>query len=109
MKLSNSTLGGLPVAVPSYDRAALTGGIVHFGLGNFHRAHMAWYLDQLFEAGEGHDWALIGAGVRQGDAAMRDRLAAQDQVAQPDRSQHGQADHDQLERSSQPAQHRLSF
>ena len=63
MKLSNSTLGGLPVAVPSYDRAALTGGIVHFGLGNFHRAHQAVYLDRLMNTGEGHDYAIIGAGV----------------------------------------------
>ena len=55
----------LPDAVgrPGYDRAALSPGIVHVGVGNFHRAHMAWYLDQLFEMGEGQDWALIGAGV----------------------------------------------
>lgn len=78
--LSQSTLPQLPETVgrPGYDRAALRPGILHVGVGNFHRAHMAWYLDQLFEAGEGHDWALIGAGVRPGDAAMRDRLAAQD-------------------------------
>lgn len=78
--LSQSALTDLPETVgrPGYDRGALTPGILHVGIGNFHRAHMAWYLDQLFEAGEGHDWALVGAGVRPGDAAMRDRLAAQD-------------------------------
>ena len=78
--LNASTLADLPDAVgrPGYDRAALRPGIVHVGVGNFHRAHMAWYLDQLFEMGEGQDWALIGAGVRPGDVAMRDRLAAQD-------------------------------
>ena len=63
--LNASTLADLPDAVgrPGYDRAALRPGIVHVGVGNFHRAHMAWYLDQLFEMGEGQDWALIGAGV----------------------------------------------
>jgi len=78
--LTSSALNDLPATVdrPGYDRAGLKPGILHVGVGNFHRAHMAWYLDQLFEAGEGHDWALVGAGVRPGDAAMRDRLAAQD-------------------------------
>ena len=65
-------------ALPSYDRTKLTPGIVHIGLGNFHRAHMAVYLDDLFALGEGHDWAILGAGVREGDARMRDALVAQD-------------------------------
>ncbi|WP_018389988.1 mannitol dehydrogenase family protein [Ancylobacter sp. FA202] len=65
-------------ALPAYDRARLTPGIVHIGLGNFHRAHQAVYLDDLFALGEGHDWAIIGAGVRPADAAMRDALKAQD-------------------------------
>jgi mannitol 2-dehydrogenase len=66
------------VSLPAYDRAKLTPGIVHIGLGNFHRAHMAVYLDDLFALGEGHDWAIIGAGVRPTDAAMRTALKAQD-------------------------------
>ena len=80
MKLSNQTLTQLPgaIKVPSYDRSALTPGIVHIGLGNFHRAHQAWYLHRLMQQGLAHDWAIIGAGVRPGDAAMRDRLLAQD-------------------------------
>jgi len=65
-----------PAQIHKFD--ALTPGIVHIGLGNFHRAHQAWYLHRLMQAGEAHDWALIGAGVRAGDAAQRDRLAAQD-------------------------------
>ncbi|MGP9804999.1 mannitol dehydrogenase family protein [Paracoccus sp. NSM] len=78
--LTEAALAQLPdgVARPSYDRARLTPGILHVGVGNFHRAHLAWYLDRLFALGEGHDWALIGAGVRAGDQAMRDRLARQD-------------------------------
>ena len=65
-------------ATPAYDRNRLTPGIVHIGLGNFHRAHMAVYLDDLFALGQGHDWAILGAGVRAPDAAMRDALKAQD-------------------------------
>ena len=64
--------------LPSYDRSNLTPGIVHIGLGNFHRAHMAVYLDDLFAKGLCHDWAILGAGVREGDARMRDALVAQD-------------------------------
>ena len=65
-------------AVPSYDRSGLRAGIVHFGIGNFHRSHQAVYLDALFEMGEGHDFAILGAGVMPSDQAMRDRLAGQD-------------------------------
>ncbi|SER55695.1 mannitol 2-dehydrogenase [Tranquillimonas rosea] len=78
--LSAATLGSLPqeVARPGYDRSSLKPGILHVGVGNFHRAHQAVYLDRLFASGRDHDWGLVGAGVREGDARMRDRLAAQD-------------------------------
>ena len=61
--------------MPRYDRSALTRGIVHFGVGNFHRAHQAVYLDELFNAGDDHDWAIVGAGVLDGrdDAAASSR------------------------------------
>ena len=80
MKLSNANLGMLPKGIsgPTYDRANLTPGIVHIGVGNFHRAHQAWYLHRLMQAGKAHDWAIIGAGVRAPDAAMRKKLLAQD-------------------------------
>lgn len=79
-KLSLETLPRLPAAVarPAYRREDLSAGIVHFGVGNFHRAHQAAYLDDLFNAGRGRDWAIVGAGVLAADAAGRDRLAAQD-------------------------------
>lgn len=64
-------------SLPAYDRAKLKPGIVHIGLGNFHRAHMAVYLDDLFAMGEGMDWAILGAGVRAPDSRMRDALMAQ--------------------------------
>ncbi len=78
--LSDATVSALPddVRVPRYDRSALTPGIVHVGLGNFHRAHQAWYLHRLFDAGHCRDWAIIGAGVRPNDAAQREKLIAQD-------------------------------
>lgn len=83
MTLNTATLADLPdaVATPGYDRSALRSGIVHIGCGNFHRAHMAVYLDDLFQLGLGHDWAITGAGVRDGDARMRDLLAGQDYLS----------------------------
>ncbi|MDU9005141.1 mannitol dehydrogenase family protein [Sedimentitalea todarodis] len=78
--LSTATLNAMPdgVRLPGYDRQALTAGIVHIGLGNFHRAHQAWYLHRLFDLGLCHDWAILGAGVRPNDAVSRERLIAQD-------------------------------
>ncbi|MGH1454874.1 MAG: mannitol dehydrogenase family protein [Paracoccaceae bacterium] len=77
--LSLNTLSDLPETVgrPAYDRADLSAGILHFGVGNFHRAHQACYLDRLFSTGQGHDWAIIGAGVMPGDSKARQVLAAQ--------------------------------
>lgn len=80
IKLSNATLNRLPESVerPRYDRSALRAGIVHIGLGNFHRAHQAWYLHRLMQQGLAQDWAIVGAGVRPYDAVQRAKLAAQD-------------------------------
>ncbi|SMH40287.1 mannitol dehydrogenase family protein [Maritimibacter sp. HL-12] len=80
MKLTNQTLPDLPesIARPEYDRTKLTPGIVHIGLGNFHRAHQSWYLHRLMNQGLAQDWAIVGAGVRPYDDIMRQKLAAQD-------------------------------
>ena len=80
ISLCEATLGDLPKDVkrPHYDRSRLTPGIVHIGLGNFHRAHQAWYLHRLMQDGKAQDWAIIGAGVRPADAAQRERLKKQD-------------------------------
>src|SRR5690606_28023053 len=80
MELRDRTLGQLPeaVRVPAYDRSALRGGIVHFGIGHFHRAHQALYLDDLFNAGLAHDWAVTGIGVMPSESALRDALVPQD-------------------------------
>lgn len=66
------------VAMPRYDRQSITPGIVHIGLGNFHRAHMAVYLDDLMNLGLAHDWGILGAGVRPADARMREAMLGQD-------------------------------
>ncbi|MGI3163779.1 mannitol dehydrogenase family protein [Pseudooceanicola sp. 200-1SW] len=80
VRLGRAMLGTLPedIARPGYDAADLSPGIVHIGTGNFHRAHQAWYLHRLMQQGLARDWAIIGAGVRPGDALMRERLLAQD-------------------------------
>lgn len=78
--LSLAALPNLPSAVgrPAYAPQALRPGILHIGVGNFHRAHQAVYLDDLLNRGRDLDWAILGAGVRPGDAAMRRALEAQD-------------------------------
>ena len=78
--LSLATLDALPQAVerPRYERADLTPGIVHFGVGNFHRSHQAVYLDRLMNAGLAHDWAIIGVGTRPGDVRTLQTLERQD-------------------------------
>ena len=79
-RLCDANLSDLPEAIarPAYDRSAVTPGIVHIGLGNFHRAHQAWYLHRLMQQGEALDWGIIGAGVRPYDEAQRRKMAAQD-------------------------------
>ena len=80
IKLSAATLGQISgeVAKPSYQNTDLSAGIVHVGVGNFHRAHQSTYLHRLFEMGIDRDWAIVGAGVTQYDEAMRERLVSQD-------------------------------
>jgi fructuronate reductase len=77
MKLSSATLGALPdsVACPGYDRNTRGIGIVHFGIGAFHRAHMAVYTDDAMAGGEG-DWGILGVSLR--SAGVRDQMAPQD-------------------------------
>ena len=80
ISLSLSTLSELPRTIqrPRYQPNQLTPGIVHIGVGNFHRAHQALYLDDLFNQGKALDWAIVGAGVRPGDHQMRNALEQQD-------------------------------
>ncbi|MDQ6657569.1 MAG: mannitol dehydrogenase family protein [Actinomycetota bacterium] len=65
------------VAVPGYDRSAVTVGIMHVGVGGFHRAHQAMYTDAVLAQGI-TDWGICGVGVLPADASMRDALQSQD-------------------------------
>jgi mannitol 2-dehydrogenase len=80
LPLTAANLPSLPadLPVPSYDRDRLSVGIVHFGVGGFHRAHEAMYLDRLMNQGEALDWAICGVGVMPGDRRMQQVLDAQD-------------------------------
>src|SRR5271154_3843637 len=80
VRLSAAAFAHMPpgVAVPTYRRSDLSPGIVHFGVGNFHRAHQAAYLDVLFNSGRDRDWAIVGAGVRDPDVTVREKLEQQD-------------------------------
>jgi mannitol 2-dehydrogenase len=75
--LRADALAGLDVPVPSYDRSAVRAGVVHVGVGGFHRAHEAVYLDEVLAAGS-TEWGVCGVGTQPFDRRMRDVLAAQD-------------------------------
>jgi len=78
--LSAFALPRLWVPGPTYDRSAVGVGIVHIGVGGFHRAHQAMYLDRLMAEGQALDWGICGLGILPGDARMRHALAAQDHL-----------------------------
>jgi len=76
-RLCDATLSRLPAAVarPAYDRGAMQPGIVHLGVGAFHRAHQAAYTDAVLAAGDGR-WGITAASLRSPDT--RDALTPQD-------------------------------
>jgi mannitol 2-dehydrogenase len=78
MQLTNANLSSLSISVPSYDRSQVGIGIVHFGVGGFHRAHQAMYVDSLIEQGNALDWGICGVGVMPFDLKMRDAMVSQD-------------------------------
>jgi mannitol 2-dehydrogenase len=81
MKLNSATLPAIPIAKPTYDRDEISIGIVHFGVGGFHRAHQAMYVDRLLaegvQGGRAKDWGICGVGVMPADRRMADVMAAQ--------------------------------
>jgi mannitol 2-dehydrogenase len=78
--LSSSTLStlGQHLPIPAYQRAGTVPGIVHFGVGAFHRAHQAMYHDRLMNDGLAMDWGICGVGVMPADLRMKEALVAQD-------------------------------
>jgi mannitol 2-dehydrogenase len=79
-QLSEATIKDVAqgVSTPNYDRSSLKAGIVHFGVGGFHRAHMAMTIDRLLNAGLAQEWAICGVGLLEHDRRMRDVMAEQD-------------------------------
>src|SRR6188474_3623409 len=77
LRLSAASLDRLPGQIrrPAYDRAGITPGIVHLGIGAFHRAHQAVVIDDLL-AGGATDWGIVGASLRSSET--QDALAPQD-------------------------------
>ncbi|PUE18168.1 mannitol dehydrogenase [Limnohabitans sp. MMS-10A-160] len=77
MNLSTATLPALPVAIhtPTYERTAHAPGVVHLGLGAFHRAHQAMVFDQLLASGDMR-WGIHGVGMTRPD--LVNQLRAQD-------------------------------
>jgi mannitol 2-dehydrogenase len=66
------------VPAPGYDRDLVTPGVVHVGVGGFHRAHQAMYHDRMMNEGAGLDWGICGVGVLAADRKMQEALDAQD-------------------------------
>jgi mannitol 2-dehydrogenase len=81
LRLSTSNLEaieGRGIPVPHYDRAALSARILHIGVGGFHRAHLARYVDELAEAGGG--WGIRGIGLLDADRRIATVLESQDHL-----------------------------
>ena len=78
--LNNANLAtiGKSVPVPTYDREQVRTGIVHIGVGGFHRAHEAMYVDSLMERSGPLDWGITGVGLLPGDRRMAEVMAKQD-------------------------------
>ena len=72
----DSVRSGVPT--PRYDLDSVKTGIVHFGVGGFHRSHMAMTMNRLMNEGKALDWGICGVGLLEGDKKLRDVFAEQD-------------------------------
>jgi mannitol 2-dehydrogenase len=78
LNTANLNLLAPKVQVPKYDRQKVSQGIMHIGVGGFHRAHQALYMDDLFEQDGDPGWGYCGVGLLEHDARMRDVMRSQD-------------------------------
>ncbi|MDA8596662.1 mannitol dehydrogenase family protein [Flavobacteriaceae bacterium] len=80
MKLNKTNISkiGTQITVPTYDSKQLKIGIVHIGVGGFHRSHQANYVHQLLQKYGATDWAICGVGLREADRNMANVLEEQD-------------------------------
>ncbi|GAA5507558.1 mannitol dehydrogenase family protein [Novipirellula caenicola] len=78
--LSQENLPQLSTAIarPTYDRSKLKTGIVHIGVGGFHRSHEAYYTDALMNSGDFSQWGICGVGLREPDRKIATILEQQD-------------------------------
>ncbi|MDF1755183.1 MAG: mannitol dehydrogenase family protein [Verrucomicrobiales bacterium] len=78
--LNQKNLSRLPdsISVPTYDRSKVTAGIMHIGVGGFHRSHEAWYTNELLSKTGATEWGICGVGLREGDRKIADILKQQD-------------------------------
>ena len=68
------------ISCPSYNREDINIGIVHIGVGGFHRAHQAYYLHQLHEQNAAPEWGICGVGIREADRKIYDILKKQNEL-----------------------------
>ena len=85
--LNQQNLADLPASIarPGYDRSDLKAGIVHIGVGGFHRSHEAYYTDALLEKTGTTDWGICGVGLRPADRKIAEVLAEAGLPLHPDR------------------------
>ena len=72
----NSIASQLPC--PTYERDLVKSGIVHIGVGGFHRSHQAYYIHQLLGDAQNSEWGICGIGLREGDRNIATVLEQQD-------------------------------
>ncbi len=68
------------IPAPKYGRSSDKTGIVHIGVGGFHRAHLAYYLHQLKNSSEASEWGICGIGLREADSKLHDIFNTQDHL-----------------------------
>jgi len=80
MELNQKNLDNLSnrISCPEYNRKSLVTGIVHIGVGGFHRSHQAYYIHRLLQKNDADNWAICGVGLREGDRNMYNALKEQD-------------------------------
>ncbi|MEO9508070.1 MAG: hypothetical protein ABJG28_02705, partial [Nonlabens ulvanivorans] len=80
ISLNQQALANLPshVDVPTYDRSKLKAGIIHIGVGGFHRAHQAVYINELLKTPGSEQWGICGVGLLENNRGLRDILVKQD-------------------------------
>ncbi len=80
IQLNTKNFAALPTSVhlPQYRREEVRTGIVHIGIGGFHRAHQAYAIDRLLELGTATEWGICGIALRESDRSIYEALSHQD-------------------------------